>query len=443
VPAVGVLIAGLLSVTLAACGAGGTSAAAPGHSAPSTSASPRASVTITPADGSTGIPVTGQVVVTANAPLASVVVNRAASATEKTTAGSLAGQYSADHRTWTSTAGLFAASQYQVSAATAATAGILGTATNQVTFTTGVPDRPFKVSWDPVDGDVVGVGTPIVLTFSGPVTNRAAVQRRLSVTANPQLYGAWSWLSDRVVRWRPKDFYPSGTKVHVEANLAGVDPGGGQLGVKDREMDFTIGAAQISQVDIAAHTMKVYKDGQLIRSMAISGGRGGKLTLLTMDGPHNVLGKTQSVVMDSATVGIPKGNPDYYYETVLWDVQITSGGQYVHAAPWSVSEQGYENVSHGCVNASPADAEWFYNFSQEGDIVNVFNSGRPPDTSQLGNDWSIPWTTWVAGSALPVAAPTTAAPTTAAVAAPTSGAGTAGAQAAPASAVAVATRTGA
>jgi hypothetical protein len=40
--------------------------------------------------------------------------------------------------------------------------------------------------------------------------------------------------------------------------------------------------------------------------------------------------------MDSATVGIPKGDPDYYYETVYWDTRISNGGMFVHAAPWSL-----------------------------------------------------------------------------------------------------------
>jgi lipoprotein-anchoring transpeptidase ErfK/SrfK len=399
------LVAALLAVVVAACG-GSAGAGGPGRGHASTAAVPAASITVTPTNGAAGVAVTDKVVVSANAPLADVTVARDASASENTDAGSLVGQYSADRRTWTSTGGLFADSRYQVTATTAAAAGVTGTATSHVSFATGTPAKQFKVSWDPVDGDVVGVGTPVVLTFSGPVASRAAVQSRLAVSTSPQLVGAWNWVSDRVVRWRPKDFYPAGTKVHVEANLAGFDAGAGQLGVKDRAMDFTIGAAQVSQVDIAAHTMKVYRDGQLVREIPISGGRGGKQDLLTMDGPHNVLGKAQQVVMDSATVGIPKGDPDYYYETVYWDVQITSGGQYVHAAPWSVADQGSSNVSHGCVNASPADAEWFYNFSRQGDIVNVFNSGRPPDTSQSGNDWSVPWSTWIAGSALPVSTAT-------------------------------------
>lgn len=406
VPAVALAMA----VGLGACSSGGGSTPA-ARSSPSP-AQDAAAITITPSDGTQRVTVTDHVVVTANAPLADVAAARGASASQKTPAGQLTGEFSADRRTWTSNTGLFADSQYRVEASTTATAGITGTATTTATFATGTPKSQFKVSWEPVDGQTVGVGTPVTLTFSGPVSDRAAVQRRLVIATQPVLEGSWSWASNRVIRWRPRAYWPSGTKAHVEANLAGFDDGAGRLGVKDRTMDFTIGAAQISQVDVAAHTMKVYRNGQLVRTMAISGGKSG---FPTMEGPHNVIGKAPKVIMDSATVGIPKGSPEYYYEEVEWNVQYTSGGQYVHSAPWSVGSQGRTNVSHGCVNASPTDAEWFFNFSQFGDIVDIHNTGRPADTTQLGNDWSIPWATWVAGSALPasadpasVAAPATA-----------------------------------
>jgi lipoprotein-anchoring transpeptidase ErfK/SrfK len=356
-------------------------------------------VTVTPGNGATGVSVTSAVVVHSQVPLVSVAVSRGASTVVGTLAGTLDGQFSTDRMTWTSTGGLFAGSTYQVVATSSRVTGFAGATTMTGSFTTAVPASQFKVSWEPVDGQAVGIGEPVTLTFNAPVVDRAAVQRRLAVTSTPAVTGSWSWQGSTTVRYRPKNYWPSGTKVHVEANLAGYDNGGGDLGVKDRSMTFSIGASQVSYVDAATHTMKVYRDGALVKQFPVSLGRE---QYPTMDGPHNVIAVAPKVVMDSATVGIPKGNPDYYYETVLWDVQITSGGEYVHAAPWSVGSQGRSNVSHGCVNASDADAEWFYHYSNVGDIVQVSNTGRPADTSQLGNEWSVPWSTWTAGSALPV-----------------------------------------
>jgi lipoprotein-anchoring transpeptidase ErfK/SrfK len=106
--------------------------------------------------------------------------------------------------------------------------------------------------------------------------------------------------------------------------------------------------------------------------------------------------------MDSATVGIPRNSPDGYYEKVYWDVRISYGGAFVHAAPWSVADQGSTNVSHGCVNLSTDNAKWFYDFSQRGDVVDVYNSTAAPVLTDPGMaDWNLSWREWLAGSAAP------------------------------------------
>lgn len=43
----------------------------------------------------------------------------------------------------------------------------------------------------------------------------------------------------------------------------------------------------------------------------------------------------------------------------------------MHAAPWSVNSQGFENVSHGCINLSTENARWFYDNAKIGDPVIV------------------------------------------------------------------------
>jgi hypothetical protein len=148
--------------------------------------------------------------------------------------------------------------------------------------------------------------------------------------------------------------------------------------------------------------MVVRSNGKVIRTIPVSTGRS---QYPTKGGVHIALAKAPSVIMDSATVGIPKGSPGYYYETVYWDVRISDGGAFVHAAPWSVAEQGLSNVSHGCVNISTANATWFYYFSQRGDIVDVYNSSAAPDLTDPGMaDWNLSWKAWVAGDAAPTAA---------------------------------------
>jgi len=102
--------------------------------------------------------------------------------------------------------------------------------------------------------------------------------------------------------------------------------------------------------------------------------------------------------MDSCTYGVCEGDPGYYKEKVDLDLRISNDGEFVHSAPWSVGQQGSSNVSHGCVNLSPANARWFYDRFNIGDVVEITNSGGPklPIWDTYG-DWEVPWSAWQAG----------------------------------------------
>jgi lipoprotein-anchoring transpeptidase ErfK/SrfK len=298
---------------------------------------------------------------------------------------------SADGGGWTSTATLAPSTSYRVVAEAEGPGGVTQTST---TFSTLAPSKAVTTKISPLDGQTVGVGLPVALYFSNPLKDHALVEQHLSVTPSQPVEGAWRWYGDSEVHWRPKDYWPTGTTVTVDVKLNGVDLGDGAWGVQDRHIGFTIGDSHVSIVDASTHQMQVFENGVLVRTMAVSTGRD---KYPTKNGIHVVLAKEQKVVMDSATVGIPRNSPDGYYETVYWNTRISDSGEYVHSAPWSVGDQGRRNVSHGCVNASPADAEWFYGFSRRGDIVEVKGS---PEPLQQGNgyaDWNIPWEAW-AGS---------------------------------------------
>jgi lipoprotein-anchoring transpeptidase ErfK/SrfK len=236
-----------------------------------------------------------------------------------------------------------------------------------------------------------------------PESRRAAIERHLSVTSKPAVVGAWHWMNDREVHWRPPTYWRPGTKVTIHSDLQDVSIGPGDWGARGvHATSFKIGPSHISEVNIASHEMNVYDNGKLIRTLPVSTGRD---QYPTMDGVHIAIEKSPVVQMDSATVGILPGNPDYYNETVYWDVRISDSGEFVHAAPWSVAEQGNTNVSHGCVNLSPANAEWFYNWSLRGDVVDVYNGVRPPLPDDPGTeDWNMSWKQWLAGDAAPTAA---------------------------------------
>jgi len=263
--------------------------------------------------------------------------------------------------------------------------------------------KHLKVTLSPGDGNTVGVGSPVIASFSRPVPRdeRAMVEARLAVSVTPSVIGAWHWMSDQEVHWRPPKYWHRGTAVTVSADLSALYLGHGIWGAGKHATTFHIGDSHISRVDVARHEMYVYRNGVLIRTMPISAGRD---KYPTKSGVHITFEKSQVVTMDSATVGIPRNSPDGYYEKVYWDVRISYGGAFVHAAPWSVGQQGRVNVSHGCVNLSTSNATWFYYWSLRGDVVDVYNSGAAPDTADPGmSDWNMSWAQWVAGDAAPSA----------------------------------------
>lgn len=265
------------------------------------------------------------------------------------------------------------------------------------TFTTVTPNGFLGARVIPGDDEVVGVGQPLSVRFTEPVANKPAVERRLKVTTSVPVAGSWRWMNDREIHWRPRDYWPAHTSVYLDADLTGVDAGNGVVGNVHRTVHYTIGDAHVSFANATTHMMTVTENGAVIKTIPMSSGRD---EFPTMSGKHIVLGKAQKVVMDSRTNGIPLDSPDGYLEDVFWDTQISSTGEYVHAAPWSLNSQGRRNVSHGCINISPANAEWFFNWSQRGDVVEVTGTPRPPNNDIAMIDWKVPYDEWQQGSAL-------------------------------------------
>jgi lipoprotein-anchoring transpeptidase ErfK/SrfK len=206
----------------------------------------------------------------------------------------------------------------------------------------------------PTDGQVVGVAHPVIVTFTKPVIDRARAERSITITSSRNVNGQFTWLNDNVVQWIPDGFWPAHDRITVKAGPI--------------TTEFQSGAAVVGVADISAHTFTVSIDDQVVREMPASMG---KPRFPTPTGSFSVLRKEQSVIMDSRTIGIPLDDPEGYRLLVNYAVRITSGGVYVHSAPWSTGSQGYANVSHGCINLGPDNAAWYFNTVSVGDPVIV------------------------------------------------------------------------
>lgn len=304
------------------------------------------------------------------------------------------GDLTSDGLSWTAAERLGYNKQYIV---TAEMYGLGGIATETLSFKSHSPANLTMPYVSPGDGSVVGVGQPVAVRFDENIPDRAAAQKAITVTTDPPVEGAFYWLSNREVRWRPENFWQPGTTVRVTAKTFGVDLGEGLFGQEDIDSTFTIGDQLIASVDDATKIVTIRRSGEVIKTMPTSMG---KDDTPTNNGTYIIGDRSQHLIMDSSTYGVPSNSPKGYRLEVDWATQMSYSGIYVHSAPWSIGAQGNANTSHGCLNVSPENAEWFYNNTKRGDVVKVTGTRGSTLSGVEGlGDWNIPWSQWKAGNA--------------------------------------------
>jgi lipoprotein-anchoring transpeptidase ErfK/SrfK len=240
------------------------------------------------------------------------------------------------------------------------------------------------------NGGTYGIGAVVVAHFDAPVGDRGMAEQQLVVSTVPPVSGAWHWVNDQTAHWRPPQYYAPGTTVSVAAE-------------QNPPVTFTIGASHVSIADDATKQVSVYDGGALVRTMPTSMGRGGTdkvgnttISFWTQPGVYTVMDKSNPVVMDSSTFGLPINSHLGYKESIPYAVRISTDGVYLHELDATVPEQGHTDTSHGCLNLNKDNATWFYNLSVPGDVVEVRNTGGKPLQLWQNGDWSMPWDQWAA-----------------------------------------------
>ena len=251
----------------------------------------------------------------------------------------------------------------------------------------------------PASGGTVGVAMPISVVFTKDVAKsaRKAVEQHLEVTTSTPVTGAWHWFSATRVDWRPQNYWTPGTKVKVVADLTDVGDGYGRYGTHSYTHDFTIGSDTETTVSVPGHSMKVYRDGKLVKTMPIDAG---SPSFPSWDGTMAITDKAREVRMTSCSVGIAcsKSDPNYYDLTLPWDVHLTFSGTYIH---YSTGDPypGHSYGSHGCVHLSLSNAEWYYNYVKQGDPVTITGSPRGKAAGDNGYAaFNLSWSQWLSGS---------------------------------------------
>ena len=343
-------------------------------------AAPR--VTITPGNGAKDAdPSAGITVTAAGGTLTHVSVS--------TSGDPVSGGLSQGGTVWRSQWALDVSQAYTV---TATASGPGGTVTVTSAFRTLTPSQTFRTYTPLGYRATYGVGMPIILYFSQRITDKAAVERALQITTSNPVVGAWYWddpcnMAPTCVYFRPRDYWPAGTTVSFTGHLNGVQGAPGVYGYHTLTQTFSIGASLIAVGNTRTHRTQIYYNGKLRYDWPISSGRPGDDT---PDGSYLTIEKANPVQMTGPGYSI----------SVPWSVRFTWSGDYYHDAYWSVGQQGFENVSHGCVNLSPADAETYYNMAVPGDPITIVGSPRGGIWDNGWTQWFLSWPRYLAGSAL-------------------------------------------
>jgi len=331
------------------------------------------------------VPVTGAAAVPVSAEVSASVTGGKLTAVELVSAAGqrVEGRLRDDGSSWVPAAPLAYGASYT---ATLTATGEHATSTRRVTFATMAKPAGRKLNSDLllIDGATYGVAMPIVVDFGAdvPESARAAVQRRVFITSTPPQAGAWHWFSAHQMVFRPAAYWQSGTTLRVRKAFTGL-PIGGWFGDEDFAATVTIGRKLTMEIDNSNKQMSVVRDGVWLRNLPVSLG---KASTPSSTGTMVVMEKLASTIFDTTREG-----PGGYRVQVAYAQRLTYGGQFIHSAPWSVGDQGVRNVSHGCVNVSPGNAQWLFDQTLVGDPVTVRNTGSKLEPGDGWTAWDLAW----------------------------------------------------
>jgi hypothetical protein len=404
------LLGGVL--VLSACSSGGDAdAAAASESGSDTSQAKvdeaaaektsEAQIEITPKDGSDNASINNSAAVTVSKGTLTDVSMTTSDGT------AVSGEISADKLSWKPSVQLERSTTYKLTAEAKDADGRV--AHENASFTTVSPSSSFLGYFTPDDGSTVGVGMPVSINFDKAITNKAAVQKGITVSSTSGQEVVCHWFNANRMDCRPDDYWQENSTVTLKLALDGVEGADGVYGVQQKTVTFQIGRNQVTYVDAQTKQMKVTQDGKTVKTIPISAGSPDNKTY---EGQMVISEKFTETRMNGATVGFTDddGKGEYDIKDVPHAMRLTTSGTFVHGNYWGAkSIFGSVNTSHGCVGLSDTKGAkdpntpgaWFYNSSIIGDVVVVQNTGDRTVSPDNGlNGWNMSWADWKTGSAV-------------------------------------------
>jgi lipoprotein-anchoring transpeptidase ErfK/SrfK len=386
----------VVSLTVTACGGDEPSfvSSAPATSASPTPPAPPVTLAITPGDGAKKQPVSTEIGTTVTGGKITNVTLTSEDGTK------VNGFLRDDGSSWVPASPLKYAKTYTASVTATGPTGQTETRTTKFT-TMAKPRSVIGSGLYLFNGKTYGVAMPVVVEFIPgiPKKDRAAVQKRMFVSTDPPQPGTWHWVANGTqAYYRAPQYWQPGTTISVRIGLEGIPLSTGRYGNTDRKATAKIGGRFEMKVDNTTKKMSVYENGSLIRTVPVSLG---KPSTPSSSGTMVVMEKKESTVFDTRDDPDPANR---YVTEIDFAQRLTWGGEYIHAAPWSVDAQGRRNVSHGCVNVSTANAQWLFGKTKVGDPITVTGTERRLQPGNGWTAWNMSWDEFVKGSALPVPA---------------------------------------
>lgn len=260
--------------------------------------------------------------------------------------------------------------------------------------------KPVRVSSAVLsDGSQVGVGMPIIVLLSRPISDARAFAAATRVTVNGQVvHGGWYFehkYGDAghpiEADFRLQKYWPGHAQIHLGLPVKGLSAGPGLVFANDLTLDFATGAAHVVTVDDASHRLTVISDGRQWPDASTTFPVSlGATATPTKRGIKVIMEKGKSICMHG---------PGYNECGVRYTQRLTYDGEYLHAAPWNTYNIGRGvDSSNGCTNLYTTDALKLFTFLEIGDVVQYPNANGP--LMALGDgygDWNVPWPQWQTG----------------------------------------------